>query len=72
MNEERADLPDSMTLVEKTNVSYHININNNNDIQRLFGMTPYKFRTSARSIELLNALDTLETEINVDFYVYRK
>ena len=61
-----------MTLVEKTNVTYRINIDNNEDIQRLFGMTPYKFRTSSRSIELLNALDHLETEINVDFYVYKK
>ena len=72
INEVRADLPTAMTLVEKTNVTYRINIDNNEDIQRLFGMTPYKFRTSSRSIELLNALDHLETEINVDFYVYKK
>ncbi len=72
INEDRADLPTSMTLLEKTNVSYRINIDNNEDIQRLFGMTPYKFRTSSKSIELLNARDYLETEVNVDFYVYKK
>jgi 23S rRNA (guanine745-N1)-methyltransferase len=72
INEDRADLPVSMSLVEKTNVTYRITIDNNNDIQRLFGMTPYKYRTSAKSIELLNGLKHLETEINVDFYVYKK
>ena len=72
INEARADLPSSMTLIEKTNVTYSVNIDNNADIQRLFGMTPYKFRTSAKSIELLNALNSLTTEVNVDFYVYKK
>lgn len=72
INEERADLPTSMTLIEKTNVTYRIAIDNNNDIQRLFGMTPYKYRTSAKSVELLNSLDRLDTEVNVDFYVYKK
>jgi 23S rRNA (guanine745-N1)-methyltransferase len=72
INELRADLPTRMKLVEKTNVTYRIFIDNNNDILKLFGMTPYKFRTSAHSIELLNSLETLETEVNVDFYVYRK
>lgn len=72
INEQRADLPSGMTLVEKTNVSYHIQIDNKEDILRLFGMTPYKFRSSASSIELLNALDSLDTEVNVDFFVYKK
>jgi hypothetical protein len=61
-----------MTLIEKTNVTYRIAIDNNNDIQRLFGMTPYKYRTSAKSVELLNSLDSIDTEVNVDFYVYKK
>ena len=72
LNEERADLPDSMTLIEKTNVTYRIAVDNNNDIQRLFGMTPYKYRTSAKAVELLNSLERLDTEVNVDFYVYQK
>ena len=72
INEARADLPSSMKLLEKSNVTYHITLDNNEDIQRLFGMTPYKFRTSTKSIELLNALEHLTTEVNVDFYVYSK
>ena len=72
MNEVRADLPASMSLIEKSNVTYRMVIDNNDDIQRLFGMTPYKYRTSAKSVELLNLLDCLDTEVNVDFYVYKK
>ena len=72
INEVRADLPSSMNLLEKSNVKYRIDIDNNEDIQRLFGMTPYKFRTSSKSFELLNSLDRINTEINVDFYVYKK
>lgn len=72
LNDTRADMPSSMTLIEKTNVTYRMVIDNNEDIQKLFGMTPYKFRTSSKSIELLNALNYLDTEVNVDFYVYQK
>ena len=72
LNEPRADLPKSMSLIDKTNVSYRITLDNNDDILRLFGMTPYKFRTSAKSVELLNSLEHLETEVNVDFFVYKK
>ena len=72
INDSRADLPTNMELVEKVNVSYRITLDNNADILKLFGMTPYKFRTSARSLDLLNALEKLETEVNVDFYVYKK
>lgn len=72
LNDPREDLPSSMFLIGKNNVSYKINIDNSDDIGRLFGMTPYKFRTSPKSMKLLSELNTLEVEINVDFYVYRK
>ncbi len=72
LNDERADLPSSMTLIDKTNISYRIEMTEHEDIIRLFGMTPYKFRTSERSFELLNALDRLDVEVSVDFYVYQK
>lgn len=72
LNEERADLPRKLSLVDKVNVTYKASIDSNDDILRLFGMTPYRFRTSEKSIELLKKLDCLEVEVNVDFYVYRK
>lgn len=72
LNDERADLPQNMKLLSKTNVCYDIHIDNAEDIQRLFGMTPYKFRTSESSIKRLNELSSLSVEVNVDFYVYQK
>ncbi len=72
LNDVRADLPQRLTFVEKVNVNYTISIDNAEDIRRLFGMTPYRFRTSEKSQELLNALTSLAVEVDVDFYVYQK
>jgi hypothetical protein len=49
-----------------------ISIDNQDDIRRLFGMTPYRFRTSEKSLNLLNSLTALDVEVDVDFYVYQK
>ena len=72
LNEERADLPRNMQFINKSNVSYYIQIDNKDDIKRLFGMTPYRFRTSEYSHNLLNQLASLKVEVNVDFYIYKK
>jgi len=72
LNDERADLPRKMQFVEKNNVSYKVLIDNNEDLMRLFGMTPYRFRTSERSMNILKNLNSLVVEVNADFYVYRK
>ncbi len=71
LNDERADLPHNAELLDKRNVSYICHIDNAEDIRRLFGMTPYRFRTSESSLKLLNELTSIDVEINVDFYVYR-
>lgn len=72
LNDIRADLPQRMKFVEKVNVSYIVTIDNHDDIMRLFGMTPYRFRTSEKSMELLNSLTSIDVEVDVDFYVYQK
>lgn len=72
LNDVRADLPQKMNFIEKINVNYLISINNNEDIKRLFGMTPYRFRTSEKSMQLLNAINHLDIDVDVDFYVYQK
>ena len=72
LNDERADLPQNMRLVDKININYKAFIQNNEDIMRLFGMTPYRFRTSEESMTLLRALESLDVEIDVDFYVFQK
>lgn len=72
LNDERADLPQKMRFVDKINVSYKAAIDNNEDLMRLFGMTPYRFRTSEKSMNILKNLSSLDVEVDVDFYVYRK
>ena len=72
LNDERADLPQKMKLIDKKNVTYRAFIDSNEDVMCLFGMTPYRFRTSEESFLRLKALDSLDVEINVDFYVYQK
>lgn len=71
-NDIRADLPQSMNLIDRININYIASIDNHEDINRLFGMTPYRFRTSEKSMQRLNQLKSLETEVDVDFYVYKK
>lgn len=71
LNEERVDLPSNMAFAEKTNVRYLIDINDKEDIKRLFGMTPYRFRTSEASYNRLLALEKLSVSVDVDFYVYK-
>ena len=72
LNDTRADLPRELSLIEQLNVKYMISIDNQDDIRRLFGMTPYRFRTSEKSLNLLNSLTALDVEVDVDFYVYQK
>ncbi len=72
LNDERADLPMNMCFAEKRRTAYDMRIDNGDDIKRLFGMTPYKFRTSAEAYERLCSLDSLLTEVEVDFLVYEK
>ena len=72
LNEERADMPKNMTLLEKHNLSYTIKLGNAQDIRNLFSMTPYSYRTSEKDMNKLLALESLETEIDIDIFVYRK
>ena len=72
LNEERADMPQNMTLLEKHNVLYKIKLDNAEAIRNLFSMTPYSYRTSEKDMNKLLALTSLETEVEVDIFVYRK
>ena len=71
-NEARADMPQNMALVEKHNVAYKIQLDSAEAIRNLFSMTPYSYRTSEKDMQKLLALTSLETEVEVDIFVYRK
>ena len=71
-NDQRADLPQNMELIESESLTYKINVSGNENIKNLFAMTPYYWRTSKNDIEKLNLVDEIETEIDIIFSVYRK
>lgn len=71
LNPGREDLPKNMRLVKKETLSKTIFVQKE-DLNDLFAMTPYYFRTSWHDKEKLSALDRLETEIAFDLFLYRK
>lgn len=71
-NEPRADLPCRLTHVETRKVRTVAQIEGNADIAALFAMTPYYYRTAEADRAKLDALDTLETEIDIDLHLYRR
>ena len=52
--------------------AYQVNVALPENIEALFSMTPYYWKTDVEGGERLRALDVLETEIKFDFLVYRK
>ena len=71
-NEDRADMPEGMTLLEKSSLHYSVTLKDNEDILNLFSMTPYYWRTSVSDREKLFNIENLETEIDINFSVYKK
>ncbi|MCM1132709.1 MAG: methyltransferase domain-containing protein [Ruminococcus flavefaciens] len=53
-------------------VSFTMKIDNSTDIQRLFSMTPYYYRTGKTEQERLNNLDFLETQADFEILTYKK
>ncbi len=72
-NEGRRDLPkEHFELLEEKQLVYDITLENNEDIQNLFAMTPYYYHTSQKDKEKLSALDTLSTKIDIELFIYKK
>lgn len=73
-NTRRADLPSGggLTAVDTARVRYSVTLTRQSDVQSLFAMTPYFYRTSAAGRERLAGLDSLETVVDFDIFVYRK
>lgn len=71
-NDERADLPTDMELVERCRLTYDITVKGNENIQNLFAMTPYYWKTSQSDFKKLEEKEELSTRIDILFAVYRK
>lgn len=71
-NTERADMPKSMTLLDRQELRFEICLSDNASIRNLFSMTPYYYRTGERDLAKLDSLTELRTEVDVFVEVYRK
>lgn len=73
-NTRRADLPEAGAFiqVDTARVRYSVTLTRAADVQSLFAMTPYYYRTSGTGRERLAGLDSLETVVDFDIFVYRK
>lgn len=73
VNEGRRDLPQAgFELLEQIQINYDISLTDNKDIQNLFAMTPYFYRTSQKDRNKLYAICELSTKIDVELFIYKK
>lgn len=63
---------DGLELVERIDVDETIELNNSDDILRLFMMTPYYYKTSKADQDKLKNLDFLKTRISFEILIYKK
>ena len=71
-NDGRADMPQNMRLLEEKRVRFDITVEGQDDIQKLFSMTPYYWRTSREDSEKLRTLDSLRTTVDMVIALYEK
>ena len=72
LNPGRADLPTQMEEVERRRLTYTVTVEGNETIEALFSMTPYYWRTSEADRIKLQNIDTLQTELDFDIFIYKK
>lgn len=63
---------EGFTLLSDESLSYTITLSGKTEIESLFMMTPYAYRTSREDRERLLSLDTLTTEVAFRILVYEK
>ena len=70
-NEVRADAPTAMTEEHRERLTYQMELSNA-DVQNLFAMTPYFYRTSREGHARLAACEHLSCEADFEITLYRK
>ena len=71
-NDGRADMPKNMRLLEERRIRFDITVNGQTDIQNLFSMTPYYWRTSPSDSEKLKGIEMLTTAVDMIIAIYEK
>ena len=72
VNDEKLPTCEELELVTTTKVAADITLASNADIEAVFQMTPYYYRTSARDKARLEDFETLDTPIEFVIAEYRK
>lgn len=71
-NPEESTEIDGFTLAESQELKYSIELKSNEQIESLFKMTPYYYKTSRTDQQKLEKLNSLTTEIEFCVLVYKK
>ena len=71
-NPEESTEIDGFTLAESQELKYSIELKSNEQIESLFKMTPYYYKTSRTDQQKVEKMSTLQTEIEFCVLVYKK
>ena len=71
-NEKAAVIGDGFSLVGERRVQGIMNLQSPEEIQALFGMTPYAHKTSPRDLERMRGLTCLQVEMDLGIFIYEK
>jgi 23S rRNA (guanine745-N1)-methyltransferase len=72
LNDTRADLPNNMELIERRRVDFTVSLTTPEEIESLFSMTPYYYRTSKEGVARLAATPSLAVDVDAEILIYRK
>ena len=71
-NDERADMPTGLKLLEEISVTFEISVEGRESVKNLFSMTPYYWRTSPTDSEKLDKIEKLDTTVDMRIAVYKR
>lgn len=72
LNGETVRDTDGFDIYDKRSVLYDITLESSADINALFMMTPYGWKTSEKDAKKLNALTSLTTRLDFDLIIYKR
>lgn len=72
LNDISETLIEGFTMTKTQRVCKTIELSSNEDIQNLFKMTPYYYKTGVDDQQKINTLDCLETRAEFEIRIYRK
>ena len=71
-NQVKPYVLDGFTLIDKERITYDKELRSQEDVQSLFSMTPYFYRTSPAQKERLDKLCSICTKADFELLIYRK